>query len=63
MGEDATWLQVFLPHTDEPEFHPQVAPPEFVLALAERIYAAHEVLGKRAEKREWTLTECDYPLE
>lgn len=40
-------------------FSPQVAPPEFVLALANRIYAAHEVLGRRAERREVVISEVD----
>lgn len=37
------------------------APPKraFVLALADRIYAAHEVLGNRAERRAVVLTEVD----
>lgn len=34
-----------------------------VLRLAERIFAAHEVIGRKAERREWVLTERDYPLE
>ena len=32
---------------------------DFVLALADRIYAAHEVLGNRAERRAVVLTEVD----
>lgn len=30
----------------------------FALALAERIHAAHEVLGRRAERRGWDGTEA-----
>lgn len=47
----------------EPDFHPKVAPPEFILALAERIFAAHEIIGRRAERRIVTITETDYALE
>lgn len=36
---------------------------EFALAAADRIYAAHEVLGRLAERRVVVLSEADYPLE
>jgi hypothetical protein len=32
----------------------------FALRLSERILAAHEVIGRRAERREVRLTEHDY---
>lgn len=54
------WRMTFQPKRVEPEFHPQVAPPAFVLALADRILAAHEVLARRAERRAWDGTEADY---
>ncbi len=31
----------------------------FVLRLCERIHAAHEIIGRRAERREVRLTETD----
>lgn len=57
---------MFIAKRVEPDFHPKVAPPSFVLALAERIFAAHEVLANRAERpvaKPWTVTEVDYPTE
>ncbi len=32
----------------------------FILSLAFRILAAHEVIGARAERRQFVLTEHDY---
>lgn len=32
----------------------------FILALAERIFLAHEIIGRRAERRTVVLTEVDY---
>lgn len=52
--------RVFVPNRVEADFQPQVASPRFVLALADRILAAHEVLAHRAERRQWVLTETDY---
>lgn len=34
--------------------------PAFVLALADRIYRAHEILARRAERAEVVITETDY---
>lgn len=62
VGHSAGWV-MFQPKRVEPDFHPQVAPPAFVLALAERIYAAHEVIARRAERRVWDGTEHDTPME
>jgi hypothetical protein len=31
-----------------------------VRSLCDRVFAAHEIIGKRAERREWSLTETDY---
>ena len=53
----------FVPKRTEPAFQPTVAPPAFVLALAERVFAAHEVLARRAERREVIVSETYYPLE
>lgn len=36
---------------------------DWIYRLAWRILLAHEVIGKFAERREWVLTETDYPLE
>lgn len=36
---------------------------ELVPALAERIYACHEILALRAERRAVAMTEVDYPTE
>ncbi len=36
---------------------------DLIARLANRIYLAHEVIGNRAERREWILTESDYPTE
>jgi hypothetical protein len=48
-----------------PEFAREPADPAFVLALADRILAAHDVLARLAEKRaeKVVITEVDYPLE
>lgn len=43
-----------------PDFQPTVAPPAFVLALADRILRAHDVLAHLAERREVVLSEVDY---
>lgn len=59
MADDELPTGPFRPKRAEPDFHPQVAPPAFVLALADRILAAHEVIGRQAEKREWAVTEHD----
>ena len=37
---------------------------DFILRLAHRIFLAHEVIGKFAERRPMpVITETDYPLE
>lgn len=36
---------------------------QWMLALAERIFAAHEIIGRRAERRIVVITETDYALE
>lgn len=54
-------LSTFQPHRVEPEFQPKVAPPEFVLALANRVADQSELLSRRAERP--VVTEIDYPLE
>jgi hypothetical protein len=53
------FVRTFQPKRVEPDFQPTVASPKFVLALADRIFAAHEVLANRAERREVVISEAD----
>lgn len=46
--------------SDEGTTDAETAKDTFIIALCNRILAAHEVLARRAERREWVLTEADY---
>lgn len=36
---------------------------DMTLAVADRLYLCFEILARRAERKTWTVTEIDYPLE